>query len=66
MRVALAEFRDEFKSALEGDLSIKKMRELVKHSRTSAAQAGINIIGPECAVPLDVKVENLKTISELS
>jgi [methyl-Co(III) methanol-specific corrinoid protein]:coenzyme M methyltransferase len=30
----------------------------------SAVEAGINIIGPECAVPLNVKVENLKAISE--
>jgi len=29
-----------------------------------AADAGINIVGPECAVPLDVKVDNLKAISQ--
>jgi [methyl-Co(III) methanol-specific corrinoid protein]:coenzyme M methyltransferase len=29
----------------------------------AAVRAGINIVGPECAVPLDVKVENLKAIS---
>jgi len=39
VRMALFEFKDEFKSALEGDLSIWKMKELVKSSRSSAAQA---------------------------
>ncbi len=35
----------------------------VRMQTREATQAGINIIGPECAVPLDVKVENLKAIS---
>lgn len=30
-----------------------------------AVDAGINIVGPECAVPLSVKVENLKAVSEV-
>lgn len=37
----------------------------VRKQARQAAEAGINIIGPECAVPLDVKVENLKAISEI-
>ena len=36
----------------------------VRKQAQAAADAGINIVGPECAVPLDVKVENLKAISE--
>jgi [methyl-Co(III) methanol-specific corrinoid protein]:coenzyme M methyltransferase len=36
----------------------------VRKQAKEAAEAGINIIGPECAVPLDVKVENLKAISQ--
>ncbi len=36
----------------------------VRRQAKAAAEAGINIIGPECAVPLDVKVENLKAISQ--
>jgi [methyl-Co(III) methanol-specific corrinoid protein]:coenzyme M methyltransferase len=36
----------------------------VRRQAAEAAGAGINIIGPECAVPLDVKVENLKAISQ--
>ncbi|MBN2455650.1 MAG: MtaA/CmuA family methyltransferase [Sedimentisphaerales bacterium] len=38
--------------------------EEVKKQTQAAADAGINIVGPECAVPLDVRVENLKAISE--
>jgi [methyl-Co(III) methanol-specific corrinoid protein]:coenzyme M methyltransferase len=38
----------------------------VRAQAGAAAQAGINIVGPECAVPLDVKVENLKAISYIS
>jgi MtaA/CmuA family methyltransferase len=30
----------------------------------SAVKGGLNIIGPECAVPLGVKMENLKAIAE--
>ncbi len=37
----------------------------VRRQAREAVEAGINIIGPECAVPLDVKVENLKAISEI-
>jgi len=36
----------------------------VRRQAAETAQAGINIIGPECAVPLDVKVENLRAISQ--
>jgi len=36
----------------------------VRRQAREAAEAGINIIGPECAVPLDVKVENLRAISQ--
>jgi MtaA/CmuA family methyltransferase len=35
----------------------------VRRQAVAAAKARINIIGPECAVPLNVKVENLKAIS---
>lgn len=31
----------------------------------SAVTAGLNIVGPECAVPLGVKVENLKALTEV-
>jgi len=30
----------------------------------SAARGGLNIIGPECAVPLNVKIENLRAVAE--
>jgi [methyl-Co(III) methanol-specific corrinoid protein]:coenzyme M methyltransferase len=36
----------------------------VRRQAADTALAGINIIGPECAVPLDVKVENLRAISQ--
>jgi len=36
----------------------------VRRQAEAAVRAGINIVGPECAVPLDVKVENLKAISQ--
>ena len=36
----------------------------VRRQAADAARSGINIIGPECAVPLDVKVDNLKAISQ--
>jgi [methyl-Co(III) methanol-specific corrinoid protein]:coenzyme M methyltransferase len=29
-----------------------------------AVEAGINIIGPECAIPLSTPIENLKAIVE--
>jgi [methyl-Co(III) methanol-specific corrinoid protein]:coenzyme M methyltransferase len=35
----------------------------VQKQAQAALEAGINIIGPECAVPLNVKVENLKAVS---
>ncbi len=38
--------------------------ETVKEQAVSAVKAGINIVGPECAVPLGVKVENLKAITK--
>jgi [methyl-Co(III) methanol-specific corrinoid protein]:coenzyme M methyltransferase len=44
--------------------TLYKQPEDVRRQAAEAAQAGINIIGPECAVPLDVKVENLKAVSE--
>lgn len=37
----------------------------VKRQTQAAVDAGIDIVGPECAVPLSVKVENLKAISEV-
>jgi [methyl-Co(III) methanol-specific corrinoid protein]:coenzyme M methyltransferase len=40
-------------------------KEDVISQAVSAAKAGLNIIGPECAVPLGVKVENLKAIAEV-
>jgi [methyl-Co(III) methanol-specific corrinoid protein]:coenzyme M methyltransferase len=36
----------------------------VRRQAADAASAGINIVGPECAVPLDAKVANLKAVSE--
>lgn len=45
--------------------TLYKTPEDVRKQADAAAQAGINIIGPECAVPLDVKVENLKAISDI-
>lgn len=36
----------------------------VKKQVQKAIDAGINIIGPECAVPLSAKVENLKAITK--
>jgi len=38
----------------------------VRKQAGKAAKSGINVVGPECAVPLDVKVENLKAISHIS
>ena len=29
-----------------------------------AIESGVNIIGPECAIPLETPLENLKAISE--
>jgi len=43
--------------------TLYKKADDVRRQARQAAEAGINIIGPECAVPLDVKVENLKAIS---
>ena len=39
-------------------------REDVRRQVQDALSAGINIIGPECAVPLNANLENLKVISE--
>jgi [methyl-Co(III) methanol-specific corrinoid protein]:coenzyme M methyltransferase len=38
--------------------------DVVRQART-AADAGINIIGPECAVPLGVSLKNLKAITKI-
>jgi len=39
-------------------------KEDVINETQKAIDAGINIIGPECAVPLSVKIENLKAITK--
>lgn len=44
--------------------TLYKGPEDVRRQASEAAKAGINIIGPECAVPLDVSIENLKAVSE--
>ena len=36
----------------------------VEEQTRLAMDAGLNIIGPECAVPLGVKIENLKAVTE--
>jgi [methyl-Co(III) methanol-specific corrinoid protein]:coenzyme M methyltransferase len=43
----------------------KGTEEEVMQQARQAAEAGINIIGPECAVPLGVSVKNLKAITRI-
>lgn len=38
--------------------------DVVRQAR-QAAEAGINVIGPECAVPLGVGLKNLKAIAKI-
>ncbi len=63
------EMRAKAKMALAGNINntrtlLQGSREDVRQEVFYALDAGVDIIGPECAVPLDAKLENVIAIKE--